>query len=631
MAETSTAHRSIPRTRSVLAVCGVSLLALPLAAAAVDGGQDDAAASVAPAEASTPSSSAPTKSIGFYVGKDLTEDGSVLLGGFGHEPSSHWLEIVPRREFPEGATTTVGITDEARMPGELIEIPQARETNTYITSNYSEFAGFPAPLTNGGLNEHGVAARDIWSPSSERLLEFTDDVQRGPNYSDLSRIAMERAGTAREAVEIVGSLIDEHGYSSYGGNSHLFADEDEGWVLVNYGGNQGLWAAERLGPDETRVSFPGYLNPFPLDFEDHPDEYLASDNFIDFAIEQGWFDPEESDEFDPHEVYGGLQPHDPQVSETHPAGFNMQDQLEDELAKELAPVSLEDMLAYVRDPRWSHDRSGYGQVAKLSDVKHPELNALWTAVTGAVATPYVPIYIGAEDVPPEFKQHRYMTKGAAAEWLAADYAPLEATRYATRTFKRLMYHTCENPQEYLKPVTAELEEFEADLLHEQKRIERRAQARLRSGREDAAAELLTDYVGGRLLDSLELGEDLASAVEERTREASGIRLPSGRELPGETYRPESQSMNRGGGLEGDANNIVHCYREGIDDYPREHGSYADQAGELLGKPGRPGAASTFDDVDPDALRDAMREAREEHDPEKDWDAFVDAVLDEIDE
>lgn len=525
----------------------------------------------------------PTKSIGFYVGRNLTEDGSVLLGGFGHEPSSHWLEIVPRRQFGEGATTTVGITDEARMPGELIEIPQVRKTNKYITSNYSEFAGFPAPLTNGGLNEHGVAARDIWSPTDPRLLEFTTNPQTGPNYSDLSRIAMERASTAREAVEILGGLIDEYGYSSYGGNSHLFADENEGWVFIDYGGNQGLWAAERLGPDEVRVSYPGYLNPFPLDYQDHPDEYLASDNLIDFAVEQGWFDPAASDEFDVQEIYGALEPHNLLVSPTHPVGYNDQGEKERELREDLGPVSLEDMLAYVRDPRWSHDRSGYGHVAQLRDVEHRELNVLWTAVTGAVTTPYVPIYIGAEDVPAEFKQHRYLTSDAASTHLAADYAPLEATRYATRTFKRLMYHTCENPATFLKPVTAEIETFEEDLLDEQSRVERRARRRLEAGHDDAARAMLTRYVDRRLLDSLDLGEDLVEEVEDRTRDRFGIRMPTGRNLPGETWRPESQSMNRGGGLTGDANNIVYCFREGIDDYPREHGSYSDLAGDLLKK------------------------------------------------
>lgn len=527
----------------------------------------------------------PTKSIGFYVGKNLTEDGNVLLGGFGHEPSSHWLEIVPSRQFPEGATTTVGVTERAGFPGKLTEIPQAQETNRYITSNYSEFAGFPAPLTNGGLNEHGVAARDIWSPSSERLLELTADPQTGPNYSDLSRIAMERASTAREAVEIVGGLIDEYGYSTYGGNSHLFADRNEGWVLVNYGGSQGLWAAERLGPDETRVSYPGYLNPFPLDYQQHPDEFLASDNFIDFAVEQGWFDPARSDVFDPQEVYAGWQPNNRQVTPTHPWGSNIQGELEQELSDELAPVSLQDMLAYVRDPRWSHDRSGYGQVAQLGEVEHGDLNVLWTAVTGAVTTPYVPIYVGAEDVPPEYKQHRYLTSGGASTHIAADYAPLEATRYATREFKRLMYHTCENPETFLKPVTAEIEEFERTLLREQRRIEKRAQLRGRRGGDDDRREYLTEYVERRLLDALDLGEDLVREVEDRTRERFGIRMPTGRDLPGETYRSESQSMNRGDGLTGTSNNIVWCFRESIDDYPREHGSYRKLAGSLL--PDRP--------------------------------------------
>src|SRR5687767_8617657 len=104
-------------------------------------------------------------SYGIYVGKNLTIDGSVFLAGYGDEPSSHWLQIVPRRNHPSGTMITVGATGEARMPGKLIQIPQAPVTFKYITMNYSSFAGFPAPLTNGGLNEHHVAGRDIWSPS----------------------------------------------------------------------------------------------------------------------------------------------------------------------------------------------------------------------------------------------------------------------------------------------------------------------------------------------------------------------------------------------------------------------------------------------------------------------------------
>src|SRR5688572_20269257 len=87
-------------------------------------------------------------SYGIYIGRNLTADGSVFLAGYGDEPSSHWLEVVPRRTHVDGAMVTVGATHEARYPGRLIKIPQARVTFKYLTMNYSSFAGFPAPLTN---------------------------------------------------------------------------------------------------------------------------------------------------------------------------------------------------------------------------------------------------------------------------------------------------------------------------------------------------------------------------------------------------------------------------------------------------------------------------------------------------
>ncbi|GAB3799395.1 hypothetical protein [Virgibacillus kimchii] len=60
------------------------------------------------------------------------------------------------------------------MPGELIIIPQVRHTYKYISSTYSNFLGFPPPLTNGGLNEHGVAGRDVWLIRQE-LIDMTPE------------------------------------------------------------------------------------------------------------------------------------------------------------------------------------------------------------------------------------------------------------------------------------------------------------------------------------------------------------------------------------------------------------------------------------------------------------------------
>jgi dipeptidase len=517
------------------------------------------------------------KSMGIYVGSDLTDDGSTLLGGFGHEPSSHWIDIVPRQQFPKDATTTVGVTEDAVIPGKLTEIPQAEETNKYISSFYSQWAGFPAPLTNGGLNEHGLAARDIWSPSRQELVKMAKEAAplRGPQYSDLAQAAMERASTAQEAVEVVGGLMDKYGYSTYGGNSHLFADEDEGWVFINFAHPDGdLWAAERLGSDEVRVSYFGYILDFPVDHENNPD-FMASDKLVSFAKEQGWWDGK-GDTLNLLEVYGvGEFPAEKSgEASPHPEFFQEARnplKREKEIKEELVPVSLEDMLALVRDPRWSTDFAGYGQVAHLRPEAHEKLQTLWTAVTSAITTPYVPIPIAVEEVPPEFRQYRYMTKHSASKFLDQGWAFQEATRYATREFKRLLYFTGERPGEFVLNVVGPIENFEQELLAERDMIEQIAQKEFERGDDQAAHDLITDNVRQRLIDSLQLGMDLTEGIEAAIRERFGFREPEGRNNPGETIPPASQAMAKA-----DRASMVHCYDDDLYvDLPRKHGGYTE--------------------------------------------------------
>ena len=89
-------------------------------------------------------------SYAIYVGKNLTKDGSVLIGGSGDEVSSHWLEVVPRQKFPAGTMISVGVDETANMPGQFIEIPQVSQTYRYLTMNYSDYEGFPPPITTAG-------------------------------------------------------------------------------------------------------------------------------------------------------------------------------------------------------------------------------------------------------------------------------------------------------------------------------------------------------------------------------------------------------------------------------------------------------------------------------------------------
>lgn len=489
----------------------------------------------------------PDKSIAFYVGGELTEDGHPMLGGFGHEPSSHWVEVVPEQQHPEGATVTVGATAEADLPGELIEIPQAEETYRYITSNYSEFAGFPSPLTNGGLNEQNVAARDVWSTSREELVEMTPEGQTGPQYSDLSRIAMERASTAEEAVEILGGLIDEHGYTTYGGNSHLFADEDEGWVFVEFAGGEGLWAAERLGSDEIRVSYPGYIQEFPTEAigGDHAD-FRGSENLVEFAESEGWYDPDDDERFNLQDVYGTpfptgeFAPHETADAEDE-APYRNPLSLEDEIAELGDSVRLEDLMRLVRDPRWSDDRSGYGHVAELrDDLPDSRLATLWVAPTAAATAPYIPIAIGTDELPVEYSQHRYLTADSSAEYLAPEFMEQEATEYATQTFKRLMYGACARPDEHLSGVTAALEGFDSQSIQDWATVQDEASAAL--GDEQDPAGALTEYTNHRALEGLQLGNYLLDDVLAESREDGGVHFPEIEVDEGTTASERSHPM-----------------------------------------------------------------------------------------
>lgn len=382
-------------------------------------------------------------SYAFYVGNKLTADGSVLVGGTGEEVSSHWLTVVPRRRHPRGTTVEVGVTAAAKMPGVRTRIPQARHTWRHLAMRYTDYKGFPPPLINGGLNEHQVAIRDVWSPSRKELVALTPRPQRGPNYSDLARIALERARTAREAVTLIGALIERHGYSTYGGNSHLIADPNEGWVLIAFAGGQRLWVARRLGPREIRVLYPGYIGVIPRRYRRHRD-YMGAKHLIRFAVQRGWYKPAPGKPFNVYKVYGlgRGSARAPGLKYVGPG------QLERELRRKAPKITLRDMMAAVRDPRIADEEAGYGQVAHLRRGLGGDLATLWVAPTGSVTSPFVPYRVGVQEVPPEYRQHRYLTKGAATHFLHPDFQSQEGTRFAGRLFKRLLYHTCA-PEEVL--------------------------------------------------------------------------------------------------------------------------------------------------------------------------------------
>jgi dipeptidase len=383
--------------------------------------------------------------------------------------------------------------------------------------SYSVYRGFPAPLTNGGLNEYGVAARDVWSPSRPELQKLTPNPQHGVNYSDLSRIAMERAHSAREAVEIVGALIDKYGYATYGGNSHFFADAHEGWVLIDFAGGKGLWVAERVGPDDVRMSYPGYILDIPLDFQKHPEHWRGSANLISFAVSQGWYDPKSGQPFNVNKIYQNGKERSPTVT-------LFERRLHEQAAR--SKLTLRDLMDAVRNPLVSGDQNGYGQVAHLrAGLSNPDLNILWVAATGSIAAPFVPYWIGTQRVSPEYGKHRYLSSREAEAYVSKDFEIQEASEFAYITFKRLMYYMCDQPQKFLPEVTEALTAFENESMTGAARTEATAGTLYRAGAADMAQAALTDYSTERARDGLQLGKALLGSIEARHRLLYGYRAP----------------------------------------------------------------------------------------------------------
>lgn len=305
--------------------------------------------------------------------------------------------------------------------------------------------------------------------------------QRGLQYSDLARVVLERANTAREGVEIIGDMIAKHGYADYGGNSHLIADHNEGWVVIEFAGGQGLWAAERLASDEVRVLYPGYIQDFPIDYENSTD-FMGSPNLVSFAMEQGWWNPQGSEPFNIFNVYG-LQGN----YTARDGGFKYMSQAALESATlEMIPLTEEKLIERVRDYRISDDEAGYGQVLSLHEGVDPDLLRMWIAPTGSVTAPFTPYWMGVESIPAEFGEHRYLTTGASSSFLNPDYQLQEATHFAGRIFKQVLYYTCSQPKTYLPIVQDMLKGVENASRGEVGLYEKAAMALLKGGhRKDA--------------------------------------------------------------------------------------------------------------------------------------------------
>ena len=180
-----------------------------------------------------------------------------------------------RMVAPERAPAYAG-GGEPSIP--LGQIPQVPHTYAYFDGNY------------GIMNEHQLLFGECTDGS-----KVTPDPEPGRRIlysSELSRIALERCRTAREAIALMGDLIERYGL--YGtGETLPVADSEEGWVIEmapSPDGEGGLCVAKRVPDGEVFVA----ANQFRIRQIDPDDpDVMFSKNLHEVARRHGWWKPEE--------------------------------------------------------------------------------------------------------------------------------------------------------------------------------------------------------------------------------------------------------------------------------------------------------------------------------------------------
>lgn len=158
----------------------------------------------------------------------------------------------------------------------------------------------------GNMNEHQVAIGETTFTGREELHTPNGFI----DYGAMMYIGLQRAKTAREAIEIMTGLVDAHGYNSTG-ESFSIADKNEAWIMEFIGkgehGEGAVWVAARV-PDGYMAAHANQARVRHIDWND-TENWMWSDDLVDFAIEMGWFGADQPlEEFNFVEAYNPVTP-----------------------------------------------------------------------------------------------------------------------------------------------------------------------------------------------------------------------------------------------------------------------------------------------------------------------------------
>ena len=135
------------------------------------------------------------------------------------------------------------------------------------------------------MNEYGVCIASDRCASREKRA-------KGSVLYEVRTEAAQKAHSAREAVKIIGRMVEEYGYNDTG-RSYLIADRFEGWVCSVVRGRH--WVAQRV-PDDGIMTIPNYYVIGEIDLADTVN-FLGSKDIVSYARKRGWYRPRRDGEF----------------------------------------------------------------------------------------------------------------------------------------------------------------------------------------------------------------------------------------------------------------------------------------------------------------------------------------------
>ena len=152
-----------------------------------------------------------------------------------------------------------------------------------------------APVTYnvvGNMNEHQVTIAETTFGGREELVDTTGLL----DYGSLIYIALQRSRTAREAIDVMTSLVAEYGYCSEG-ETFTLADPQEAWIMEMVGKGPGVkgavWVAVRI-PDDCVCA---HANQSRIHRFMHYDkkECLFAKDVVSFARSKGLYKGKDKD------------------------------------------------------------------------------------------------------------------------------------------------------------------------------------------------------------------------------------------------------------------------------------------------------------------------------------------------